>query len=541
MHAQGGNGMDLRIKRIVIAGGGTAGWLSAAYLNRALGDTAEITLVESSAVDTIGVGEATIPSLGYTMEFIGFRDHEWMPHVNSTYKAGIKFVNWAPSVKPYYWHGFSPRPEPMVLPFERPYFTEVGMGFSLMHYAFHARKNGNPEALGSMCFPTHAVCEAKKCPIHPTDQRLSVRTAHHIDAGLLASFLRKVCVGRGVKHRVGHVAEVELRDTGDIRALRLRDGARLEGDLFIDCTGFSAVLLNGALKVPFVSDNRYLLCDSAVAISCENNPERDGLAPYTTATALSHGWAWDIPLFHRNGAGYVYSSQYLSREQAEKEARAFLGPRSDKATANHIRMRVGSSQNWFVKNCVAIGLSGSFIEPLESTGIFLIEYGLATLISMFPDKRFPAPIVRKYNEIMRAMYEETRDFVVLHYAVNKRNDTEFWQRVREPHMIPDTLKEKLEFFKYSLPAVDPSFAMFKTLSYASILDGNGELPETGGYPILEQIGYQAGQAKLKAAEEHKKRVLAALPSHYEYLRALYDGQIERPSLSAHLRMPTVHA
>ena len=534
--------MDLRIKRIVIAGGGTAGWLSAAYLNRALGDSAEITLVESSAVDTIGVGEATIPSLGYTMEFIGFRDHEWMPHVNGTYKAGIKFAGWSPSVRPYYWHAFSPRPEPIVSPFERPYFTEVGMGFSLMHYALHARQCGNPEQLGGMVLPTNAVCEAKKCPIHPTDQSLSVRTAHHIDAGMLASFLRKVCLGRGVKHRIGHIAEVELADSGDIAALKLRDGARVEGDLFVDCTGFHAVLLNGALKVPFVSDNRYLLCDSAVAISCENDPEREGIAPYTTATALSHGWVWDIPLFHRNGTGYVYSSKYLSRDQAEHEARAFLGPRSDKGTANHIRMRVGSSQDWFVKNCVAIGLSGSFIEPLESTGIFLIEYGLATLLSMFPDKRFPAPIVRKYNQLMRAMYEETRDFVVLHYCINKRNDSEFWRRVREPDMIPDSLKEKLEFYRYSLPAGDAGFAMFKTLSYASILDGNGELPRQGGYPILEQIGYDAGMPRLAAVEEQKRRALAALPSHYEYLRGLYGGKIERPSLTAHLRMaPAVHA
>lgn len=522
--------MDQRIKKIVIAGGGTSGWLSAAYLNRALGDSVEITLVEASDIDTIGVGEATIPSIGYTMEFIGFRDHEWMPHVNGTYKAAIKFANWSPSVRPYFWHPFSPRPEPTALPFERPYFVEVGTGFSLMHYAHEARRRGNPEQLSGMVLPTNAICEGKKCPIHPTDPNLSVRTAYHLDAGLLAGFLRKVSTGRGVRHCVGHIVDVELDERGYIAALKLRDGRRLEGDLFIDCTGFRSLLLNTALKEPFISDNRYLLCDSAVAISCENDPERDGIAPYTTATALNYGWVWDIPLFHRNGTGYVYSSAYLSKEEAEKEARAFLGPRSDKGTANHIRMRVGSSRNWFVKNCVAIGLAGSFIEPLESTGIFLIEYGLATLVTLFPNKTFPAPILRKYNETMRTMYEETRDFIVLHYCVNKRTDTEFWKRVREPDMIPDSLREKLEFFKYSLPAIEPAFVMFKTLAYASILDGNGHLPE-GNYPILEQVGYEAGMKKLAMLAAHKERCLKALPSHYQYLKGLYGGEIERPSVS----------
>jgi len=534
--------MDQRIRRIVIAGGGTAGWLSAAYLNRALGNTAEITLVESSDIDTIGVGEATIPSLGFTMEFIGFRDHEWMPHVNGTYKAAIKFANWSPSVRPYFWHAFSPRPEPIATPFERPYFTEVGTGFSMMHYALNARRQGNPEQLGGMVLPTNAVCEAKKCPIHPTDPTLSVRTAYHLDAGLLAGFLRKVATGRGVKHVIGTIENVELAEQGDIAALKLKDGRRLSGDLFVDCTGFRGVLLNAALKEPFISDNRYLLCDSAVAISCENNPERDGIAPYTSATALSNGWVWDIPLFHRNGAGYVYSSAHLTKEQAEKEARDFMGPRSDKGTANHIRMRVGSSRNWFVKNCVAIGLAGSFIEPLESTGIFLIEYGLATLITMFPDKRFPAPIVKKYNDIMRLMYEETRDFVVLHYCINKRTDTDFWKAVREPNMIPDSLKEKLEFYKYSLPAIEPTFAMFRTLSYASILDGNGELPEgDSAYPILEQLGYEAGAKKFAAVDAWREKAMATLPSHYAFLKGMYGGEIQRPSVSAPMPMPNVHA
>lgn len=533
--------MDERIRTIVIAGGGTAGWLSAAYLNRALGDSVKITLVESSAVDTIGVGEATIPSLSYTMEFIGFCDHEWMPHVNGTYKAAIKFADWAPSVRPYYWHPFSTqRPEPMASPFERPYFLEVGTGLPLVHYAMHERLNGNKDFLSSMCVPTNALCEEKRTPIHPTDPRMNVRTAYHLDAGLLAKFLRKVATGRGVHHRIGHIGEVELDDRGYISALKLTDGARLEADLFIDCTGFRSVLLNGALKEPFENDNKHLLCDSAVAISCENNPERDGIAPYTTATALKYGWMWDIPLFHRSGCGYVYCSSFLDKESAEREAREFLGPRSDKGSANHIKIRVGRSRNLWVKNCVAIGLSGSFIEPLESTGIFLIEYGLQNLLTLFPNRRFSAPFIRKYNQNMRRMYEELRDFVVLHYCINKRTDTDFWQAVREPGTIPDSLKEKLEFFKESLPILDSGFAMFKTISYACILDGNGELPNHG-YPLLEHVGYEAGLKRLAAVREDTRRLLAGMPTHYEFLKRMYQGEIQRPSVSAPAMMPPVYA
>jgi tryptophan halogenase len=533
--------MDERIRKIVIAGGGTAGWLSAAYLNRALGDTVEITLVESSDVDPVGVGEATIPSLTYTMEFLGFRDHEWMPEVQATYKAAIKFANWSPSVRPYFWHAFSPRPEPLATPFERPYFLEIGLGYSMMHYALEQRRRGNDEQLGGMVLPTNALCEAQKCPIHPTDPSMSVRTAYHLDAGLLSRFLRKVATSRGVKQRVAHIGEVERDERGHIRALKMRDGSRTEGDLFIDCTGFHAVLLNGALEEPFINDNKYLLCDSAVAIQCESNPERDGINPYTISTALNHGWVWDVPLFHRNGTGYVYSSAFTNRDAAETELRSFLGPRSENGKANHIKMRVGRSRNLWVNNCVAIGLSGCFLEPLESTGIFLIEYGLANLLTLFPNKSFAPAFTKKYNDIMRTMYEETRDFIVLHYCINKRNDHELWRAVREPDTIPDSLKEKLEFFKEALPVIDPSgFVMFKTLSYASILDGNGALPAGRGYPILEHVGYDAGFDKLKMVEKQTARALASMPSHLEYLKRMYGGEVERPSASA-MMMPAVQA
>ena len=228
----------------------------------------------------------------------------------------------------------------------------------------------------------------------------------------------------------------------------------------------------------------------------------------------------------------MYCSDFTDKESAEREVREFLGPRSDKGNAKHIDIRVGCSRNLWVKNCVAIGLSGSFIEPLESTGIFLIEYGLANLVTNFPDKRFAAPFIKKYNDTMRTMFQETRDFIVLHYCINKRNDTEFWKAVRQQDAIPDSLKEKLAFFRECLPVTDPAgFVMFKTLAYVSILDGNGELP-TRGYPILQHTGMEAGAKKLAMIAERKKKMLASMPSHYEYLKRMYSGELQRPSVNA---------
>lgn len=512
--------MRAPIRRIVITGGGTAGWLSAAYLNRALGESVEITLIESSDVDTVGVGEATIPTLGVTMRFLGFQDRDWMPHVQGTYKAAIKFAGWSPASSDHYWHPFSRRPEPAALPYDDPYFLEIGGGFSLLHYALERRIAGDRTDLVSAVSPSTAVCLDRLTPVDDSRPELSVRTAYHLDAGLFARFLRKVATARGVRHEVAHIEDVKLDERGYIHSVVSRDGRAFEGDLFVDCSGFRSLLLNSAMGVPFDRDP-YLLCDSAVAIQCQSNPNRDGIPPYTTATALGSGWVWDVPLFRRNGTGYVYCSSAIERDGAEAELREFLGERGEGASARHIRMRVGRAREAWRNNCVAVGLSGSFLEPLESTGIFLIEFALANLVRFFPDRDFEPAVVRRFNDVMAQTYEELRDFLVLHYCLNQRTDGDLWPAVREERLIPDSLRGKLALFRDRLElASDGGFGFFRLFSYACILDGCGALPRRG-LPMLQHLGRDAGEAALQEVAAQRVKMRGALPGHHEYLQRMY--------------------
>ncbi len=512
------------IREIVIVGGGTAGWLSAAYLNRALGPTVKISLIESSSVDPIGVGEATIPTLKFTLKFLGLREADWMPEVGATYKTAIEFVGWCdPEARPResYWHPFTFRPEPHVLPNDYEWMPLFSNGHSILHYALERRLEGAPTPLAQQISPIPLACARKKAPY--LDAKTQLATAYHVDAGLLAARLRKLATSRGVERVVDHVEDVLQDEQGFITAVRTRGGRTLTADFFVDCSGFRSLLLGQTLGEPFLGENDHLLCDSAVALSAKNDPENQGIKPFTTATALSAGWVWDIPLFHRNGCGYVYSSAFRRSDDAERELRELLGSRSDESTANHIKMRIGQSRNWWVKNCVAVGLSGSFIEPLESTGIFLIELGLALLVSLFPDRRFAPARLREYNAIMRDVYSETRDFIVLHYLLNKRKE-EFWRAARADGVLTDTLRERIEFLRENLPVLDAlKLRVFPPASYAFILDGCGALPRTS-YPMLAHVGRAEGYAMLDEWAASYPKLVDGLPDHYEFLRDLREGR-----------------
>ncbi len=519
--------MDTHIRKILIVGGGTSGWLSAAYLQRALGATVEITLVESKRIGRVGVGEATIPTLRATMDFLGYPDELWMPRVGATYKAAIRFVSWSqnpnPRVSDSYWHPFISRPEPFARPYEKPFFPEIGQGVSLLQYGLKRRLDGSTQSIAEMLTPTPALCMAKRSPRHPSDESLSEVWAYHIDAHRFADFLEEKTKERGVRHIVDDVVDADCNENGSLRSVRTSGGLRLEADLFLDCTGFRGMLINRTLEEPFISDGNKLLCDSAVAIPCESDPARDGLEPFTTATALDHGWTWNIPLLHRTGCGYVYSRQFTSPGKAEEELRAHLGHRAGDTSPLHLRMRVGYTQNAWVKNCIAIGLSASFIEPLESTGIFLTEHALAALISLFPDRRFDAATTRKYNAMVRDMYEEARDFVMLHYLVSRRDDTEFWKASREAIDIPDTLGEKLAFFQTRLPTLDVlKVTIFRDFNYTCILDGNHKLPPTP-HPLLRHIGDSAGERALTTIQQRTNSLLEHLPTHYDYLTQMANS------------------
>lgn len=523
------------VKRVVIVGGGTAGWLSAAYLNRAFGDRVHITLVESSRIGRIGVGEATVPTLQTTFGFLGMQEEEWMPKTNAAFKSAVRFINWrrptAGATEHSYYHPFFTYPEPPVPTFERPFHARFGTGFSLALHWLKRRRAGfhDGETFGAAANPLQRLCELNKAPKPLPGSNVpnpNFKYAYHFDAALVAEYLRDLAVGRGVVHKLLDVSSVELDERGHVKKLTTEQGVDIEGDFFLDCSGFRGLIINQALKEPFVSQNDYLLCDSAVAMPAINDPEGAGLRPYTTARAMGDGWIWEIPLYHRDGTGYVYCSKTTTPAEAERTLRDFLGPRAFDVPANHIKMRVGYNQRSWVKNCVAVGLSSCFVEPLESTTIFLIEYQLALLLLHFPDTDFDEQRTRRYNELMNGAYDDIRDFIVMHYCLTDRDDTAFWRAVREAP-VPDSLKQKFAHYAESVVIPDGTMVrLFETRSITAILSGMG-FEWSKSPPVLDLIDERATHEVFRQLDEQRRELAAVMPSHYEYLRALH-GQ-HRPS------------
>lgn len=506
--------MDHTIRNIVVVGGGTAGWLAAAYLDRALNrekaGQCQVTLIESTDIDTVGVGEATVPTLRQTMAFLGFDEAEWMVRCNATFKLAIKFVNWSglPGHE-VFWH-----------PFGKPPSLK---GFPLAHYWLKRKLQGHADSMASSCYSHVRLCHAQKSPKTVDDPPYegAVNYAYHLDATLLAAYLKEKTKTRGVRHVVDNVLGVVLDEHGCISHLTTQNSGPLTGDLFIDCTGFRGLLINQALGEPFVSFADALFCDSAIAMRIPASAGQQGIEPYTTATALSAGWTWHIPLFGRSGNGYVYASAFLSKEEAEREFRQYLGPKSEQIDAWHLKMRIGMTRNPWVKNCVSIGLASGFIEPLESTGIYLIELGLYHLISYFPDKQFQPAVIQQYNQVMRHYYEHIRDFIVLHYCTTQREDTPFWRHNKYHPAVPDTLQTKLVLWESMWPLQEELFnpGLFANPSHFCILAGMGRLPRHS-LPVLNYGHETAAAQEFLAIKEEAERLTQTLPDQEEYLRWL---------------------
>jgi tryptophan halogenase len=523
------------IEHVVIVGGGTAGWLSAAYINRAFGPKVRVTLVESPNVPRIGVGEATVPTLRTTFAFLGMKEEDWMPKCNAAFKSAVRFNDWRKpaegAAQHTYYHPFFDVPEPAVRTYEQPFHKRFGRGLSGAHFWLKRRLAGDTslaETFGDAGMALQRLCELNKAPmpLPGTDApNPGFRYAYHFDAALIAQYLRDLSVSRGVRHILADVTSVRLGADGSITSVVTASG-EVAGDLFLDCTGFRGLLINKALGEPFVSASDYLLCDRAVALPARNDPERDGLRPYTTANAQGNGWIWEIPLYHRDGTGYVYSSAHITPDQAEQHLRDFLGPRAFDVPGNHISMRVGHNRRSWVKNCVAVGLSSCFVEPLESTTIALIEYQLALLVLHFPDSDFDELRATKYNDLMVSAYEDLRDFIVMHYHLSNRDDTAFWRDVREAP-IPDSLRAKLAEYAESIVIPDGSqLRLFETRSLWAILSGM-QFPFTKAPPSVQLMSDDAALEIFGQIDKERELLSATLPSHYEYLRALH-GQ-HRPS------------
>jgi len=500
--------------------------MTAAYLRKALDRDVTITVVESASVGRIGVGEATFSTIRLFFEFLGLDETDWMPDCQATYKLAIKFVDWNASRQPFYH------------PFQR--FEQV-RGHSIAEWWLKLLAGERP--FDYSCFVVSDLCDAKRsprfhdgrtfCEAYEAQSRLETAKgarmlqhlqlqypyAYHFDAQLMADYLAVYAQRRGVARIVDDVVDVKRADNGFIDALVTRESGEIRGDLFVDCTGFRGLLINQALGEPFVSFASSLLCDRAVALQVPSDAAAEGIEPYTSATALTCGWAWNIPLMSRIGTGYVYSSAFTTPESAETEFRAHLGPRAEGCRPNHITMRVGRNERSWVGNCVAIGLSSGFVEPLESTGIFFIQHGIEELVTHFPRRGLDPESIAAYNRAVAHCIDGVREFLTLHYWGSTRTDTPFWAATKRDIVVEGEPFERMRLWQSRLPTnrtISPWFHGFEAYSYAVMLLGLGRVPPRS-LPVLDYQDDRAALEALAAIRARSRELVAALPSQYEYL------------------------
>jgi tryptophan halogenase len=484
-------------RRVVIAGGGTAGWLAAAALGQQLGALIDITLVESEEIGTIGVGESTIPTARAFHRLIGLDERRFMAETGATFKLGIAFENWA-RIGDRYIHAFG----------ETGQATWMG---AFHHFWLQAREQGFGGDFGDYCLELQAA-DAERFAIGGTAPELSY--AYHLDAGRYARYLREIAEQAGVRRVEGMIERVEQHgESGDIRALVLRSGERIEGDLFLDCTGFRALLIGQTLGSAFEDWGHWLPTDSAVVVQTRaTEPAR----PYTRAIAHGEGWRWRIPLQHRVGNGLVYDSRHLSHDAARDrllrdiEGETVTEPRL-------IRFRAGRRAEAWRGNCVALGLAGGFVEPLESTAIHLVMIAVTRLLQLFPFAGDCAAAAARFNAQARAEVEGIRDFIILHYVLTEREDTAFWRNVRAME-IPASLRERIALFRDGGIAYQAGEDLFRVDSWAQVMLGQRLLPHQHhrmaaimGTPRLRQV--------LGDMKAHVAKQVAVLPTHAAFLRA----------------------
>lgn len=422
----------------LIVGGGTAGWLAAAILCKAwpAATAPRITVIESPQVGRIGVGESSIPPLRRLLDRLGIAEADWMTRTGATYKCSLHLVDWS--------HRDGQRD------YHHPLFRWGEDDPTLYRQWRSLRQQAEsggqpPPAYDASCFQGVHLARGKRAPRLPGDPVSggTMQYAYHIDAIRFGDYLREWTSARGVVSLFGNVNGVTVGENGDIDHVSTVEHGDLRAGYYLDCTGFRGLLINDALKEPFVSFAKDLFCDAAVALPTFPDAERDGIRSDTRATALGAGWSWDIPLQQRHGTGYVYASGALSREAAEEEVRAHLGD-VPQGEASHLRMRVGHNRRAWVGNCIAVGLAAGFIEPLESTSIFCTQFGIAELLRCRREHREEAAARDAYNARVTEIFEGIRDFIVLHYHLNQRDDSEFWRSNRHRTDVPPAVREIVE-------------------------------------------------------------------------------------------------
>ena len=518
------------IEKVVILGGGTAGWMAASYLKRAF-PSLDITLMEAPTIPKIGVGEATIPNLQKVFfDFLGLKEEDWMRHCNAAFKCAIRFENWrkprSETKSDHFYHIFGQIPNVDNVP--------------LSHYWALKHARGDAEEMAYACYKEPPLLDKKLAPRHLDGSR-AMYYAWHFDAHLVADYLRDIAKGWGVKHVVDELENVELAADGSIAALSTKQGRKLEGELFVDCSGFRGLLINKAMQEPFIDMSDYLFCDSAVASAVPNDDAKLGVDPYTSAIAMDAGWTWKIPMLTRFGTGYVYSSKFASQDQATRDFCALWNLDPDKANLNKIRFRVGRNRRAWVKNCVSIGLSSCFVEPLESTGIYFIYAAIYQLAKHFPDRTFNPALQNSFNREIETMFDDSRDFIQVHYLTTMREDTPFWRANKHDLRLSDDVKNKIELYKAGLTVNMPlsdsdsyygnfecEFKNFWTNSnFYCVMAGMGWAPDALPHVRYREDSQRRAEQNFQAIKQESAALQASLPTNYRFLSQLHGKQPEQ--------------
>lgn len=515
--------MSDRVRHIVIVGGGAAGWLTAGVLaaehGAGQGEAVGITLVESPDVRTIGVGEGTWPTMRDTLRRMGVSESAFIKNCNVSFKQASRFAGWVTGVEDdFYYH-----------PFTAPAgFGEVNLLPSWMQAA-----DGRSFA-DAVCFQPE-LCEAGLAPKQKSTPEFAAvaNYAYHLDAGRFGQFLQEHCTGvLGVRHVLAHVEGIRARENGDIAGLETPEKGLIEGDLFIDCTGFSSLLLGRHYGVPLVGIGDKLFCDNAIAAQIPYMSDDQPIASSTLATAQGAGWIWDIGLPTRRGAGYVYSSSHTSHEQAERDLRAYLRAANPdfEPELRRIPLNPGHRETFWHRNCVAVGIAAGFIEPLEASALALIELSARMIAEELPPNRALMNVVAgRFNDRFRYRWSRIVDFLKLHYLLSQRSDTDFWVDNRRKESVPERLQELLELWRYRPPSrwdFTDSEEIFPAASYQYVLYGMGFRPESNAHPRRGDDP-RAATHYLGTVEQLKRKYMAGLPSNRELVRHVNERGLPR--------------
>ncbi len=486
--------MDNRINKVVIAGGGTAGWMAAALLSKTMGKVLEITLIESDEIGTVGVGEATIPPLVTYLRLLKMKEQEFMAATQATFKLGISFENWK-AVGEKYFHSFGTT--------GTDHWTA---GFQ--HFWLKDRERGSKNDYGDYCLELVAAREGKFS--HLPKQGLNY--AFHLDATLFARHLRQFSEKLGIRRVEGKIMEIDTHpETGFVTSLRMESGQVVEGDLFIDCTGFRGLLIEQTLKTGYEDWTHWLPCDRALALQTESVIEP---IPYTRAIAHSAGWQWRIPLQHRTGNGLVYSSQHMGEDKArEYLLKNIVGGHLGKPRL--LKFKTGRRLKNWNRNVVALGLASGFVEPLESTSIHLIQQGMIRLMQLFPHEGIKQSDIDEYNKHSQIEIEYIRDFIILHYKVTNRQDTPFWRHCKDLD-IPDSLADRIQLFKDTARVFRVREDLFKENSWIQVMLGQGIMPEQF-HQVTNVMSDEELTRFMQGIKTRVDNTVAKLPKHQAYV------------------------